>query len=267
MVVTNLFMPFFLTSLPFTKITEINIGFLSIQAWGFLVALGMLLGLFVSINFSKKIKFQNSEFFYDIFFWIFLSSILGARLFYVFLFPEPFLADPKTVFYFWEGGMVFYGGILAAIIAIFIFVRKKKVSLVKTLDVIAPGMAFGIFIGRLGCYSIGDHIGSPTDFFLGSLHEGVLRHEPSLYLSINGLVLFALLWFLRNKLKDKVGSLTALFLVWYSISRFFLDFTRATDLPGSLSDPRFYGMTISQYISIAILLFAVPMLWMTLKRK
>jgi phosphatidylglycerol:prolipoprotein diacylglycerol transferase len=93
-------------------------------------------------------------------------------------------------------------------------------------------------------------------FFWGSVVPGDdrLRHEPALYLSLNGLFLFFVIWSLRKKIQTP-GRLAFLFFIWEGFSRFFLDFFRANDLPG-LSDPRFWGLTISQHLSIAMFLIA-----------
>lgn len=242
---------------PFTKITEIQIGFLSIKIWGLLVGIGMLAGLFIALKEAKR-KGIKRELVLDLFIWIFISSMIGGRLFYVFLFWKDFWNNPLSALAIWDGGMVFYGGVLATLVPILLIIKKHKISFWKIADIAAPGLALGIFFGRMGCYLIGDHIGSKTSFFLASNYHGELRHEPSLYyLIINGLVLFCVLWYLRKHFK-KEGMLAWFFIIWYGVARFFLDFFRGTDLLGSLSDPRFFGFTISQFISLIILFIFLP---------
>lgn len=241
--------------LPFTKITDIPLGPITLQAWGLMIALGMLVGLFVALKEAER-KGIKSDSVFDVFLWILVSSILGSRVMYVLLFWRDFVAHPLDVVKIWEGGLVFYGGIFAAMIAMWFYTRAKKISFIDMTDAFTPGFAIGIFFGRLGCYLIGDHIGAPMqhDWFWGSVMAGdtVLRHEPSLYLSLNGLAMFLVLWNLRKKLSGR-GEMTMAFFVWYGVSRFLLDFTRASDLPLGLSDPRFFGLTISQYVSLGLL--------------
>ena len=241
--------------LPFTKITDIPIGPITLQAWGVMVALGMLVGLFVALKEAERKKIKSDSVF-DVFLWILVSSIVGSRLFYVALFWRDFVSAPLDVFKIWEGGLVFYGGIFAAIVALWLYSRAKKLSFAALTDTLAPGFAIGIFFGRIGCYLIGDHIGAPLkgDWFWGSVMEGdtVLRHEPSLYLSLNGLLMFLFLWSQRKKF-SRPGQMTMAFFVWYGATRFVLDFFRASDLPVGLSDPRFWGLTISQYVSMGLL--------------
>lgn len=240
--------------LPFTKITDIVIGPITLQAWGVMLALGLLVGLFVTLKEAERKKIKSDSVF-DVFLWILVTSIVGSRLMYVLLFWRDFISAPLNVFKIWEGGLVFYGGIFAALLAMWFYTRSKKISFVDLADTLTPGFAIGIFFGRLGCYLIGDHIGAPMkgDWFWGSVMTGdtVLRHEPSLYLSLNGLLMFLVLWHLRTRL-NKRGAMAMAFFVWYGFSRFFLDFFRSSDLSLGLSDPRFWGLTISQYVSVGL---------------
>lgn len=242
--------------LPFQKLAEIDLGFVSIKMWGLLVSLGMVAGLFVSYYEAKRKK-VSFDLILDLFIWIFVAAMLGGRLFYVFLFWKDFSADPLSIFYFWEGGMVFYGGVIGALIASFVVLHRKKIGFWKVADVLAPGTALGIGIGRIGCYLSGFHIGSKTNFFLASEYNGEFRHEPSLYLSINGFVLFIFLMLIRKRIK-KTGQLAWIFLLWDFGTRFLLDFFRAADLPGNLSDPRFFGLTISQILGLVVFLALLP---------
>jgi phosphatidylglycerol:prolipoprotein diacylglycerol transferase len=241
----------------FEKLTVIPIGPVQIQVWGLLVAIGMLTALLFTLKEAKRKK-MKSEPFIDIFIISFVASIVGSRILYVILFWESYKDNFWKVFYINEGGLVFLGGVLLVILSIFLYTRLKKMRFWQVADAIAPGFALGIGIGRIGCYLIGDHIGSRTNFFLGSYYNGDLRHEPALYLSINGFVLFLFLFLLRPFVKTE-GVMTYIFIVWYSVSRFLLDFTRAADIQG-LSDPRYYGLTISQWMSLVLVVVFVPLL-------
>lgn len=264
----------------FTKITELPLGPINIQIWGLMVGLGMLVGLLFALKEAKR-KGVNKEAVYDIFLISVISSMVGGRLMYVALYWQNFKYDLLEIFKIWHGGMVFFGGFLAALLGVIIYARIKKLSCWKLADILAPGLAIGLFIGRLGCFLIGDHIGAPIEHFgIGSYfgNETFLRHEVSAYMSLKGLILFIILWSFRKKLCEGVshsrnglsdgarnaarpcaaeGDLALVFLAGYSILRFGIDFLRANDLSG-YSDPRFWGgMTISQYICIAILGFVL----------
>lgn len=252
-------------NLPFQKITVIDLGLVQIHVWGLMVALGMLAGLLVILHEAKKRYKIDPTYVYDIFILMFIASMVGSRLLYVFLYWRQFLADPVQIFKVWDGGLVYYGGFLAAILVIFLYLRKKKFKFWKFADMMVPGLALGLGIGRIGCYLIGDHIGAKTTFFLGSMLNGELRHEPALYLSLNGFFLFIVLWLLRDKFWKKEGALACIFLILYSVTRFFLDFTRAADLP-YFSDPRYFLLTVSQWISIFLVVVFAPLLVHKLKK-
>jgi prolipoprotein diacylglyceryl transferase len=221
----------------FSKFTTIQIGPLQIQVWGLLVALGMLAGLLFTLREAKRKKLKGENFI-DLFIIIFILSIIGSRLLYVALFWQDYANDLTKIFYITEGGLVFIGGVVLAVLGMLLYTKLKKLSFWKTADTIVPGFALGIGIGRIGCYLIGDHIGSRTNFFLGSYYNGDLRHEPALYLSINGFLLFIFLYLLRPFIRTE-GIMSYIFIVWYSVSRFLIDFTRAADIE-VLSDPRYY---------------------------
>ena len=242
----------------FEKITTISVGPLTIQVWGLLVALGMLAGLIYTLHEAKKKKL-NTDNFIDLFILIFISSIIGSRLFYVAQNWNDYKNNLMSIISVNEGGMVILGGVLFAVLAVLVYVKIKKLSFWKIADTIVPGFALGLGIGRIGCYLIGDHIGSRTDFFLGSYYNGDLRHEPSLYLSINGFILFLVLILLAPFFRKKEAALTYVFIVWYALSRFLLDFTRATDIEG-ISDHRYLNLTISQWICAILFLVFTPLL-------
>src|SRR3989339_1057491 len=249
--------PLPIISMTFTKLTEIPIyGHFSIKIWGLMVAIGMLVGLFIATKEAKRKK-QNPDEIINLFTWIIISSVIGSRLLYVILFWQNYSSNLLDIFKIWEGGLVFYGGIFAAILTIYIYSKIKNKNFWQIADIMAPGFAIGIFFGRIGCFLIGDHIGSPVHWFpFGStlLNDNILRHEVSAYLSLNGLITFLLLWSLRKKF-PKTGQIAYIFLIYYSFTRFLLDFFRAQDL--RVIDPRFYELTISQWLSALVFIFAI----------
>jgi phosphatidylglycerol:prolipoprotein diacylglycerol transferase len=142
------------------------------------------------------------------------------------------------------------GGFLGAAAAGIIYLEKHRVNIFEYADVSVFGLPLGEAIGRLGCFLIHDHPGTPTDFFLGVRYpDGVVRHDHGLYLSLNGLVLFLVfLWLLKRKVHP--GTFVIIFLVWNGIARFILDFWRADQ--GAIIDARYWGMTPAQYASVVM---------------
>lgn len=249
----------------FVKLTTLNIGPLAIQLWGLLVAVGLLLALLLAIK-EAKIRKIDTEHFFDLFIIVFVAGLIGARLVYCIENYNVFLADPFKIINVLEGGLNFYGGFLLAALAGYLYTRIKKISFWKTADVIVPGLALAIAIGRIGDYLSGTHIGARTKFFLGSYYNGDLRHEPSLYLIINAFILFIVLSLVKPFVRKKEGVLAYIFVIWYAVARFVLDFTRSADIL-TVSEPRYLLLTVSQWISVVLIVVFVPLLLVRLKKR
>lgn len=247
--------------IPYFQITTINLGPLSIQAWGTLVALGFLAGILVDLKRAKSAGFKKEQII-DLAFWIVLSSMVFGRVVYVAgHLPDYLATNSWRMFYFWEGGMTVFGGFIGAVIAYIIFVKKKKLPFWKFGDVVIFGLPLGLAIGRVGCFLIHDHIGKPTDFFLGMQYlDGLTRHENALYLVINAALLFLVYLLVDKYYRHKFSGLfVVVFMLWYGFFRFWLDFLRATDLAGS--DPRYWGLTGAQYASILLFFGGTYLFW------
>ncbi len=251
--------------LPYGPITEFHLGPLTIQSWGVLVALGFIVGILLILWQAKQAGYKTDKLL-DLVLWVFIASMIGSRLFYVILFWQDFAGHWVDALKIWNGGMVFYGGLIGAILVFIFFARRQKMNIWRLSDWAAPALALGTAIGRIGCHLIQDHPGRLTDVAWGIMVNGQLRHETAMYLVFSNLVIFLILWFwLRKIQKLPVGSLFYIYLIWEGITRFAVDFWRATDLPNS--DPRFAGLTISQYIGIGLVIAGIIVLAFLRKRR
>lgn len=258
--------------------SQVQIGSLTLYPWGFFLGLAFLIGSWLFFRESTKRGIELTKIFWLIIF-IFLGGLIGSRLAYLLQFPGYYLAHPLEIFQIWAGGLMFYGGLFGAGLSGWLswrFIqRKDEVSRLSCLgksspsddrvpskdkrltssfsqlaDLIVPALVLGIFITRIGCSLINDHQGAITSLpWSIQWPDGTLRHPVAEYLALNGLIMFLVFWFLKNRLK-KPGRLFIVFLFWYSVSRFFLDFSRATDT--SLADPHYFGLFISQWFSLFI---------------
>ncbi len=236
--------------IPFFSYNQIQIGPITLYPWGFFIGLAFLVGYLLSLNQAKKQGIEEKKIFW-LFIWIFIGIMVGSRLFYILQFPKRFLDNPIDIFKFSAGGLMLAGGLIGALILGGLYLKKAKLNFLKTADILAPAIALGIFIGRIGCFLINDHQGGITKLpWAIQWADGSLRHPIALYLSLNGLILFFVLWKLRKKL-TKPGQLFFVFLIWYAISRFSLDFLRASDTV--LADPHYWGLTISQWLGLGAL--------------
>lgn len=220
--------------------------------WGIFLALAILT-VFVLVSKEGKKRGFSTDFFLNLLFWLLPGILLGSRLGYVLQFPGGYLINPIEILDFRNGGLTFNGGFFGGVIAAVLYFKSKKLKpseFWKAADLVALFLPLGIAVGRIGCFLINDHQGAATSLPWGIVWpDGIVRHPAALYLFINALVIFFILNFLKSKLK-KPDQVFFAFLFLYSISRFFLDFTRSTNT--SLSDPAISGLSLTQWVSLVI---------------
>lgn len=239
--------------IPYFHLSTIHFGPIPIQIWGFFVALGILTGAFAAVWMSKQ-RGQDPKIIWDLAFWVILGAIIFARLVHIVYEPAVYLASPFELVKIWNGGMSVMGGFIGAVLFGIIFLRARKVDIFAYVDTAVFGLPLGFFIGRIGCFLLHEHPGRFTNFFLGVQYLDGVRHDLGLYLSLNGLILFAFFLFLTYK-KAKIGTYLIVFLFWKGIARFLFDFLRATD--GAIVDVRYFGLTPAQYVAIVMVVLGV----------
>ncbi|MEK7614796.1 MAG: prolipoprotein diacylglyceryl transferase [Patescibacteria group bacterium] len=246
--------------IPYFQFTVFHLGPLPIQVWGLMVALGILAATWVAAKLARR-RGQNPEVIWDLCFWAILGAFLFARLFQFFYHPQLYLQDPFELFRVWHGGFSMVGGLFGAALFGLTFLHKKKVDVFAYADTALFGLPLGIGIGRIGCFLIHDHPGTLTHFILGVNYPGGARHDHGLYLSINGFILFFLFLWLARK-NARTGTYVVAYLLWDGVTRFALDFFRATDL--SSSDVRYFSLTPAQYFSVLMVILGV---WIFIRKK
>lgn len=236
--------------IPYFQWLTIDLGPLRIHVWGLMVALGIVSGLLVALRVVKQ-RGLSTEKMIDVAFWVILASLIGSRLLYVASEFDLYKSALLDIFKIWEGGMSFSGGLIGALVAGWLYFRRSHLPWKQYVEAAMIGLPFGIGVGRLSCFFIYDHPGTPTSFFLGQQYiDGIVRHNHGLYLSLHGFLLAAIVLLLQTRNpKRPAGTYTAFFLIGYGVGRFILDFWRATDLP--FSDARFFGLTVAQYVALA----------------
>lgn len=236
---------------------------IAIHSYGLLLAIAFITSLLLS---SREARLQglNPDRIMDLGFYVILSAIIGARLFHVIVFHDIYIADPIEIFRIWNGGLVFYGGLLLSIPVALIYIRKHALPLWKLSDVIAPSLPLGLSIGRIGCFMAGCCYGKPTTLpwgivfsnphSLARAHLAEPIHPTQLYESAGSFLIFLFIFFYLRKRKRFEGQLFWTFTLLYSFMRFFLEFVR--------DDPRgfFMGLSESQAVGIPLFLFSIYML-------
>jgi phosphatidylglycerol:prolipoprotein diacylglycerol transferase len=225
-----------------------------------MLALAFLAGLVVSLKFAKKAGIA-SEVVLDVVIWVILSAIVGARTLYVILFWHEFRGDLLKMFMIQSGGLVFYGGLVLALVVMLWRIKKHGIPLLTAFDVATPGTALGYSIARIGCFLNGCCYGIETDFVcaLQFPHLTGLRHPTQLYASATVFTIFLALLYLW-KLKKFEGQIFLQGAVLYSIYRFLIEFIR-------VGPKLMLGLTASQWISILAFFLAGGFLIWKLRAK
>jgi len=172
----------------------------------------------------------------DYIFYLAVGLIVGARLGYLLFYQYHdyllYLEHPLEIFATWHGGMSFHGGLVGVVIAGWLFCRRRKLPLAAVADSTAVTVPIGLGLGRIGNFINGELPGRPTDVAWGMVfpNAGALpRHPSQLYeAALEGLVLFILLWLLRQR-AFKDGMMFAFLMFFYGIFRFCLEFFREPD--------------------------------------
>ncbi|MGP0630495.1 prolipoprotein diacylglyceryl transferase [Nitrospina sp. 32_T5] len=232
----------------------LEFGIVKIFTYGLLVATGFFVGIVLAARQGQKEGLDSGRIL-DLCFYLLIASILGGRLLYVIVEYRYFASNPLEMLKFWKGGLVYYGGLMAAVATAWYFMRKFDLPFWKTADVLAPSIAIGQAIGRWGCFFAGCCYGVRTDApwaitftNLDSLAPlNVPLHPTQIYLSLNALVIFfVLLWVQKKKRFD--GQVLLTYGILYSIGRFIIEFYRGDDrgyaVPEMLSTSQFIGIFI-----------------------
>ena len=203
----------------------------------------------------------------DIYFYLVLGLLAGARLGYVLFYNLPFyLGHPLEVFVLWHGGMSFHGGALGTFVLGWWAMKRRGLSFLKMADLIIPTAPIGIFFGRMGNFINGELYGKPAHVPWAMVFpEGgpLARHPSQLYEGLlEGLVLFAILWLYRKR-KRYDGDVFAVFLVGYAVFRIFCECFREPDVQVGYLLGLF---TMGQLLSLVMLITGLVLRFFVLPR-
>ncbi|MDA8169678.1 MAG: prolipoprotein diacylglyceryl transferase [Nitrospiraceae bacterium] len=223
--------------IPYPHISPVivRIGPLEIRWYGLMYLLGFVTSyiLFQYQIKKKKIKSITKETVENLYFWLILALILGARLGYVLFYNLPYyIENPLKVFAVWQGGMSFHGGLIGSIIAGIIFCRKNNIDFWQLADLFVPTTPPGLAFGRLGNFINGELFGRPSNVPWAMIFPGggdIPRHPSQLYEAfLEGIFLFTVIWVLKDRLRTK-GMVLSVFIILYGFIRFMVEFTREPD--------------------------------------
>ena len=222
---------------PQHKPRPFSIGPVRVRWYGVMYVLGFIAAYFLiqKQERSKQIGLVGTTA-QDLIFYLAIGLIVGGRLGYI-LFYEyndfmPYIKNPLEIIATWHGGMSFHGGLIGCVIAGWIFSRRKGIPFPALADSAIVTCPIGLGLGRLGNFINGELLGRPTDVPWAMIFPGggpIPRHPTQLYESLaEGLLLFAIMWYLRKK-PFKDGMMVAFFLLFYGIIRFIIEFFKEPD--------------------------------------
>ena len=224
-------------------------------------SLAYIIGILLGWILSKKIFISNpkvNEKFDDYITYLILGIIIGGRLGYVLFYNLSFyFNNPLDIFKIWEGGMSFHGGVIGIIIGTILFAKKNNQNLFNYLDVVAFVAPIGIFFGRIANFINSELYGTETNVVWAVKFiqiDNLYRHPSQLYEALfEGIILFLILIYFRKKhFAKNPGFISGIFLIFYSIFRFTIEFYR---VPDEQLGYLLFHLTMGQIISLFFLLF------------
>lgn len=245
----------------FNKIA-FHIGAVSVYWYGIMYLLSFVVAYFLGKRRERIIlnRPHSGDFLGDFIFYAALGVVFGGRIGYTIIYNyQMFFQDPLVLFRVWEGGMSFHGGLLGVIIALILFARKYKLSFWSITDFAAPLVPTGLFFGRIGNFINGELWGRVTNVPWAMIYpiDHLPRHPSEIYEALGeGVLLFLILWFYSRK-KRTPGKISAMFLIFYGIIRFVLEFFREPDV--QMGFVAFGWMTMGQALSGLMVLFGIAL--------
>lgn len=221
-------------------------------------SLCILLGVIVAyILITREGKKQGlpKEFISDLIFYTLIIGILGARVYYCVFNLDYYLANPSEILKIYNGGLAIHGGVIAGLIFVYFYTKKKNVSFIKILDIVAPAVIIAQSFGRWGNFFNQEAHGGITtyqnlknmhipEFIINGMHiEGKYYYPTFFFESIWCLIGFMILMIARRNKNLRKGFQIGFYFIWYGIGRFFIEAFRTDSL-------MFFGLKIAQIVSL-----------------
>jgi phosphatidylglycerol---prolipoprotein diacylglyceryl transferase len=238
-----------LAVLPWFELPSLSLGPFTIQSFGILSAPGIILAVQLAAKGARELG-RDPQVVLDFAVAGVLSGVVFGHLVHLFFYHREELEEPLRILKFWEG-LSSMGGLLGGILAAAVWFRRKKLRFADFSDAFALGIAPGWGVARVGCFTVHDHPGVHSDFFLAVNWNdgGGPRHDLGLYEAILLFAMGAALWTLHRRGVLR-GRLLALLAVLYGATRFLLDFLRAQPGEVPYADARTFGLTFAQWFCL-----------------
>ena len=238
-----------------------SFGFIKVYWYSIFIFIAILAAYFIISKEANK-KGIDKEFITNLTFYVVVFGIIGARIYYCLFNLDYYLSNPLEILKIWNGGLAIHGGILFGGIFTIIYIKKHHLELLKTLDIIVVGVILAQAIGRWGNFFNSEAYGGittlkalqnmhlPTFIINGMYISGKYRQPTFLYESLWDLIGFIILLIFRRREYTKVGQITGLYFMWYSVGRFIIESMRTDSL-------MFGSFKIAQIVSILLFVLGI----------
>lgn len=243
--------------------TAIELGPLSIKWYGIIIACGILIGYFIAQKSMKNVGFHQDAL-VDIIFYCAIFGFIAARIYFV-IFQWPYYVEnPGEIPKIWHGGIAIHGGLLGGFITGIIMSKIKNMNPFQIGDIVAPSIILAQGIGRWGNFMNHEAHGGPVsrsflenlhipDFIINNMYiEGTYYHPTFLYESLWDVIGFIILLTIRKHLR--IGETFFIYLIWYSIGRFFVEGLRTDSLMLTSN------IRVAQLVSIILIVISIVLI-------
>lgn len=245
----------------------LKLGPISIHWYAICIVSGLLLAVYLAQRWAPQ-KGIDPENILDFILLAFPIAIIGARFYYVIFQWSYYSQNPSEILAIWNGGIAIYGGLIAGAAVLYWFAKRHAIAVLDFLDITVPGVMIAQSIGRWGNFinqeaygKAVSHLNYVPEWIRQQMYiEGSYRVPTFLYESLWNLLGFLIILGLRRFKKElRQGDLTSFYLIWYGIGRFVIEGMRTDSL-------MFAGLRVSQWVSIAILILGIVLLYFRKQR-
>ena len=231
-----------------------NIFGFNVYYYSLCILLGVIIAYILITREGKK-QGLPKEFISDLIFYTLIIGILGARVYYCVFNLNYYLANPSEILKIYNGGLAIHGGVIAGLIFVYFYTKKKNVSFIKILDIVAPAVIIAQSFGRWGNFFNQEAHGGITtyqnlknmhipEFIINGMHIEDKYYYPTFFFeSIWCLIGFIILMIARRNKNLRKGFQIGFYFIWYGIGRFFIETLRTDSL-------MFFGLKIAQIVSL-----------------
>jgi phosphatidylglycerol---prolipoprotein diacylglyceryl transferase len=217
---------------------------LEVRWYGLIYVLGFILGFL----WLKRSQLLSSDDLWDLMLYLTLGTIVGARLFLIFWYPQTYLLNPLNLIKFWQGGMSFHGGFTGIIVAGYLFCKIKKINFWKIADILSVPFILALGLGRIANFINGELVGKVSNAkwcVVFPQFDQECRHPSTIYAAIKRFIVFGWVYFLSLKNNFSPGFIFWNFVLWDSVGRLIVDFYRFDQL--------YYYLSLGQWFSVIMI--------------